>query len=59
MFVSQEEHFEMPMIYGYILGTKDGILIHDKFYGVPPTTASELAVSALKRDPILYTECSK
>jgi len=47
MFVSQEEHFEMPMIFGYILGTKDGILIHDKFYGVPPTTASELAVSAL------------
>jgi hypothetical protein len=37
----------MPMIFGYILGTKDGLLIHDKFFGVSPTTASELAVSAL------------
>jgi hypothetical protein len=35
------------MIFGYILGTKEGLLIHDRFFGVPPAVASELAVSAL------------
>lgn len=37
----------MQMIIGYILGTKDGLLLYDKFFGVPPNTASEAAVSAL------------
>ena len=37
----------MPMIFGYILGTKEGLLLHDRFFGVPPAAASELAVSAL------------
>jgi hypothetical protein len=35
------------MIFGFILGTKDGLLIYDKFFGVSPAAASELAVSAL------------
>jgi hypothetical protein len=35
------------MIFGYILGTKEGLLIHDKYFGVEPKTGSELAVSAL------------
>jgi hypothetical protein len=35
------------MIFGYILGTKEGLLIHDKYYGVQPKVGSELAVSAL------------
>jgi hypothetical protein len=35
------------MIFGYILGTKEGLLLHDRFFGVPPAVASELAVSAL------------
>ena len=37
----------MPMIFGFILGTKDGLLIYDKFFNVSPNTASELAVSSL------------
>jgi hypothetical protein len=37
----------MPMIFGFILGTKDGLLIYDKFIDVPKATASELAVSSL------------
>jgi hypothetical protein len=37
----------MPMIFGFILGTKDGLLIYDKFFDVPKSTESELAVSSL------------
>ena len=37
----------MAMIFGYILGTKEGLLIRDRFFGISPTAASELAVSAL------------
>ncbi|WXG44300.1 MAG: hypothetical protein WED04_09750 [Promethearchaeati archaeon SRVP18_Atabeyarchaeia-1] len=38
---------EMSMIFGYILGTKEGLLIADRFFGAPPGAKSELAVSAL------------
>jgi hypothetical protein len=37
----------MPVIFGFILGTKDGLLIYDKFFDVSPTAASELALSSL------------
>jgi hypothetical protein len=38
---------EKKMIFGYILGTKEGLLIHDRFFGVTPSSESDLAVSAL------------